>query len=323
MSFALGNSLAIRLPLSLPGHDQLYSCRPPSEIPAKPRPSIRAIRRNPAAPASGASRQATGRPGYMLTAEPHEPAAAAGYVSHRGRSKGIVIGLLLLALAAAGAYGWYRHELAHRRRASISPARQHRRAAGESGLQGRGPDRLARSRRGGRGQGRPGDSHARQASISTTICGWPKRAATTRRPRSRGWSTARVPRRSPRPRPESPSSGATAHPLGNRISSAERLVGQGAVSRETFDQTQIGPATRREARLKAAEETEQMAVIGPRARKTSTPAGRNWRPKRRPSIQSERRLTDSELIAPSDGDHSHPRPRKRGRSSRPAKPCSP
>ncbi len=46
----------------------------------------------------------------MLTAERHEPAAAAGYVSRRGRSKGIVIGLLLLALAAAGAYGWYRHE---------------------------------------------------------------------------------------------------------------------------------------------------------------------------------------------------------------------
>ena len=39
----------------------------------------------------------------MLTAERHEPAAAAGYVSRRGRSKGIVIGLLLLALAAAGA----------------------------------------------------------------------------------------------------------------------------------------------------------------------------------------------------------------------------
>ncbi len=80
---------------------------------------------------------------------------------------------------------------------------------------------------------------------------------------------------------------------------AERLVDHGAVSRETFDQSKTALAEA-EARLKATEESERMAVIGPR--KEDIDAARaSLAAEEAGVIQSERRLTDSELFAPSNG----------------------
>jgi HlyD family secretion protein len=80
---------------------------------------------------------------------------------------------------------------------------------------------------------------------------------------------------------------------------AERLVGQGAVSRETFDQTKSA-LLEAEARLKAAEESERMTVIGPRMEDID--AGKaELAAEEAAVVQSERRLADSELVAPSDG----------------------
>ncbi len=97
---------------------------------------------------------------------------------------------------------------------------------------------------------------------------------------------------------------------------AERLVGQGAVSRETFDQARSALDEAR-ARLKYAEETERMAVIGPR--QEDIDAGRaQMSAEEAAVVQSERRLADSELIAPSDGVILT-RAAKKGPSSAPAK----
>jgi HlyD family secretion protein len=80
---------------------------------------------------------------------------------------------------------------------------------------------------------------------------------------------------------------------------AERLVNSGAVSRETFDQTKSALAEA-QARLKYAEETERMAVIGPR--QEDIDAGKAQLADAEAAVvQSERRLSDSELFAPSDG----------------------
>jgi len=80
---------------------------------------------------------------------------------------------------------------------------------------------------------------------------------------------------------------------------AERLVGQGAVSRETFDQTRSA-LDEAEARVRYAEESERMAVIGPRQEDIDA-ARAQLAAEEAAVVQSERRLTDSELIAPSDG----------------------
>jgi len=80
---------------------------------------------------------------------------------------------------------------------------------------------------------------------------------------------------------------------------AERLVGQGAVSRETFDQAKAA-LDEAKARLKAAEEAERMAVIGPRHEDIDA-ARAELAAEEAAVIQSERRLTDSELFAPSNG----------------------
>jgi HlyD family secretion protein len=80
---------------------------------------------------------------------------------------------------------------------------------------------------------------------------------------------------------------------------AERLVGQGAVSRETFDQGKSA-LLEAEARLKAAEESERMTVIGPRKEDIDA-AKAQLAAEEAAVIQSERRLADSDLVAPSDG----------------------
>ena len=80
---------------------------------------------------------------------------------------------------------------------------------------------------------------------------------------------------------------------------AERLVGQGAVSREQFDQAKAA-LDEAHARLNSAEENERMAVIGPR--QEDIDAGRaELAAEEAALVQSERRLADSELVAPSDG----------------------
>ena len=79
----------------------------------------------------------------------------------------------------------------------------------------------------------------------------------------------------------------------------ERLVVKGAVSRETYDQAKsaLGEA---EARVKYAEEELRLAELGPR--QEDVDSGRAELAAQDASvIQSERRLEDSDLIAPSAG----------------------
>ncbi len=80
---------------------------------------------------------------------------------------------------------------------------------------------------------------------------------------------------------------------------AERLVGQGAVSRESFDQSRSA-LDEAQARLKYSEESERMAVIGPRQEDIDA-ARAQLAAEEAAVVQSERRLADSELIAPSAG----------------------
>ncbi|HEY4311819.1 MAG TPA: secretion protein HlyD [Pirellulales bacterium] len=80
---------------------------------------------------------------------------------------------------------------------------------------------------------------------------------------------------------------------------AERLVGQGAVSRESFDQAHSALDEAR-ARLNYSEESERMAVIGPRQEDIDA-ARAQLAAEEAAVVQSERRQADSDLIAPSDG----------------------
>jgi HlyD family secretion protein len=80
---------------------------------------------------------------------------------------------------------------------------------------------------------------------------------------------------------------------------AERLVGQGAVSRESFDQARSALDEAR-ARLNYSEESERMAVIGPRQEDIDA-ARAQLAAEEAAVVQSERRQADSDLIAPSDG----------------------
>ena len=90
----------------------------------------------------------------------------------------------------------------------------------------------------------------------------------------------------------------------------ERLVGQGAVSRENFDQAKAA-LDESEARLAYAESALRLAEIGPR--QEDIDAGRAQLAAEEAAIvQSERRLADSELIAPSDGHHPDAGPREGG-----------
>lgn len=80
---------------------------------------------------------------------------------------------------------------------------------------------------------------------------------------------------------------------------AERLVGSGAVSRETFDQSKAA-LDEAQARLKYAEENERMAVIGPRQEDIDA-ARAQLSAEEAAVVKSERRQSDSKLIAPSPG----------------------
>jgi HlyD family secretion protein len=79
----------------------------------------------------------------------------------------------------------------------------------------------------------------------------------------------------------------------------EHLVGKGAVSRENYDQTKsaLGEA---EARVKYAEEELRLAELGPRAEDVAAGAA-ELAAQEAAVIQSERRLADSDLIAPNEG----------------------
>jgi HlyD family secretion protein len=80
---------------------------------------------------------------------------------------------------------------------------------------------------------------------------------------------------------------------------AKNLVGKGAVSQETFDQAKAA-LDESEARLANAEQALHLAVIGPR--KEDIDAARAQLAGEDASlIQSDRRLSDADLIAPNDG----------------------
>ncbi len=80
---------------------------------------------------------------------------------------------------------------------------------------------------------------------------------------------------------------------------AESLVGRGAVSQQNLDQTRAA-LRESEAQLKSAQESQALAEIGPR--QEDIDAGRaTLAAENAAVIQSERRLTDSEFIAPNDG----------------------
>jgi len=79
----------------------------------------------------------------------------------------------------------------------------------------------------------------------------------------------------------------------------EKLVGQGAVSRENFDQAKAALAES-EARLKSMEESLRLTEIGPRQEDIYA-AHAQLAGEDAAVIQSQRRLSDAELIAPSDG----------------------
>ena len=80
---------------------------------------------------------------------------------------------------------------------------------------------------------------------------------------------------------------------------AEGLVGQGAVSRENFDQARAA-LKQAEARLAYAEQALRLAEIGPRQEDIDA-ARAELAAEDAQLVQSERRLVDSELVAPSSG----------------------
>jgi HlyD family secretion protein len=80
---------------------------------------------------------------------------------------------------------------------------------------------------------------------------------------------------------------------------AEKLVGQGAVSREDFDRAKAALAES-EARLKSMDESLRLAEIGPRQEDIDA-ARAQFAAEEASVIQSERRLSDADLISPSDG----------------------
>jgi HlyD family secretion protein len=80
---------------------------------------------------------------------------------------------------------------------------------------------------------------------------------------------------------------------------SERLVDKGAVSRETFDQAKSAQGEA-EARVKYAEVALRLAELGPR-REDIDAARAELDAQSTVLVQSERRLADSELIAPGAG----------------------
>ncbi|HEX4145311.1 MAG TPA: secretion protein HlyD [Pirellulales bacterium] len=80
---------------------------------------------------------------------------------------------------------------------------------------------------------------------------------------------------------------------------AEGLVGKGAISREDFDAAH-STLQEAKARLTAAEQSRDMILIGPR-QEDITVARAQLAAEEASVIQSERRLADSILVAPSDG----------------------
>jgi HlyD family secretion protein len=92
---------------------------------------------------------------------------------------------------------------------------------------------------------------------------------------------------------------ATLERAGRDYQRAVRLIGSSALSREDFDQYQ---ATSRvaEANVKYAQETLRLAEIGPRQEDIDV-ASAQLAQQEASIIQTERRLADSDLVAPSDG----------------------
>ena len=231
----------------------------------------------------------------------HETASAA--VGHPSAPRRGLLRAVLVALVVGGAAGGgvllVPHNSSGRESSFSGAARQRRRAAGKSGVQGRWPHRFSwPSTRGT--QVTAGqviatlDKHYFDDDLRVARARRDNAAAALARLEhgSRPEEIARARRKWPSSWPRSP--------CASKTSTVRTPGGQGAVSREDVRPDANPALIEAEARLKSAEENEQMIDIGPRQEDIEA-ARANWRPKRRPSIQSERRLTDSELIAPSDG----------------------
>jgi HlyD family secretion protein len=93
--------------------------------------------------------------------------------------------------------------------------------------------------------------------------------------------------------------GATLERAGRDYERARRLIGSSALARQDVDQYQAtwGVA---EANVKYAQETLRLAVIGPRQEDIDA-ASAQLAQQEASIIQTERRLADSDLVAPSDG----------------------
>jgi HlyD family secretion protein len=236
-------------------------------------------------------------PSPSPASERHEPVPPA-YESHRGRAAGIIFVVVLLALAGAGAYAWHHYQLEQQdeRQLVLQGNIDVRQVNLAFKVDGR-IDSLAVD------EGDEVKAGQVIATLDKKYFDDDLRLARARRDNAQA-TLARLEHGS---RPEEIASAkaqvaeqrATVTRSEQDFERAERLVGQGAVSRETFDSARSALDEAR-ARLKAAEEAERMAVIGPR--QEDIDAGRaQLAAEDAAVIQSERRLHDSELIAPSDG----------------------
>ncbi|HVU86414.1 MAG TPA: secretion protein HlyD [Pirellulales bacterium] len=251
-------------------------------------------------PPSGTGNAAKRPPGQgpSPTAERHEPAASPAYESHRGRTAGIIFLIVLLAAAAAGAYAWRHFQLERQNEREL--VLQGNIDVRQVNLSFKVEGRIASL---AVDEGDEVKAGQVIATLDKQYFDDDLRLARARRDNAKA-TLARLEHGS---RPEEIASAkaqvaeqrATVTRSEQDFERAERLVGQGAVSRETFDSARSALDEAR-ARLRAAEESERMAVIGPR--QEDIDAARAQLAAEDASVtQSERRQTDSELIAPSDG----------------------
>ncbi len=267
-----------------------------------------------ATPTGGAS--ASKRPPGQAsgpTTERHEPAAASGYVSQNGRSKRIVIGLVLLALAAGGAYAWYHHERASADQRQL--ALQGNIDVRQVNLAFKVDGRIASL------AVDEGDSVKAGQVIATLDKKYfddDLRVAKARRDNAKA-SLARLEHGS---RPEEIASAkaqvaeqrATLTRSEQDFERAERLVGQGAVSRETFDQARSaldearGPFEVR--RRNRAHGRYRPATGRHRCRPGANGRARGGRHSVRAASGRQR------VSRPQRWRHSHARPRDRGHCRR-------
>ncbi len=159
---------------------------------------------SPPASAGGATRRPPGQV-QSPAAERHEPASSPAYESHRGRTRGIVFVLVLLALVAGGAYAWYQFHLEHQdeRQLVLQGNIDVRQVNLAFKVEGRIASLAV-------DEGDEVKAGQVIATLDKKYFDDDLRVARARRDNAqatlaRGWKTARGPRKSPRPRRKSPS----------------------------------------------------------------------------------------------------------------------